>query len=238
MVSSSTERLPLAHPDQNKIRHLFNAVTSKYDFMNSLFSLGLDGYWRRRMVSLSLTGLERSILDLGVGTGKSLQTFLNAHHFARAVGCDFSENMLMEAKKRLKDRAELMVCDFHDLPFPSQTFDIVTGSFILRSVQNMEHFLSEAKRILKPTGKVLYLELTRPENPFAWALFKPYLQFYIPLVGKIFSRHDEAYQFLSESVRSFMTPEELKEKFLTAQFKTVSIRPLTFGAATLIEGKL
>ena len=190
------------------------------------------------MVSLSLSGLEHSILDLGVGTGKSLEAFLSAHQFERAVGCDFSENMLEAAGKRLGPKAELTVCDFHDLSFPEQSFDIVTGSFILRSVQNMDHFLSEAKRVLAPGGKAVFLELTRPANPITWALFKPYLKFYIPFVGKIFSRHDEAYQFLSESIRAFMTPEELKEKFLAAGFKTVSVKPLTFGAATIIEGKL
>lgn len=238
MISQDTERFSLAHPDRNKIRNLFSAITSKYDFLNSLFSFGLDGYWRRKMVAFSLTGLERTILDLGAGTGKSLEAFLNAHRFERSVGCDFSENMLEKAERRLGSKAELMICDFHGLPFPNQTFDIVTGSFILRSVQNMNHFISEAKRVLKPDGKAVFLELTRPENPFVWALFKPYLQFYIPFVGRIFSRHDDAYQFLSESVRSFMRPEELKEKFLHAQFKSVSIRLLTFGTATVIEGRL
>jgi demethylmenaquinone methyltransferase/2-methoxy-6-polyprenyl-1,4-benzoquinol methylase len=190
------------------------------------------------MVQLSVNGLERTILDLGVGTGKSLEAFMNRHHFERAVGCDFSRNMLKKAEERLKGKAELIACDFHNLPFPPNSFDIVTGSFMLRSVQNMDRFFSEVKRVLKPQGKVIFLELTRPRNPIIWSFFyKPYLQFYIPWIGKFFSRHDEAYRFLSESVRYFMTVEELKEKFLLAQFKSVSIALLTFGAAAVVEGK-
>ena len=102
----------------------------------------------------------------------------------------------------------------------------------------MSHFLMEIKRVLKPGGKAVFLELTRPANPFVWALFKPYLQFYIPFIGKIFSRHDEAYQFLSESIQAFMTLKELEAKFLEVRFKQVSIKPLTFGAAAIVEGRL
>ena len=238
MTSSVSERLKLAHPDSNQIQSFFNVITAKYDFLNSFFSLGLDHYWRRQLVRLSLIGSERTILDLGAGTGKSLEAFLNAHPFERAVGCDFSENMLEKAKARLGERAELIACDFHALPFAHQSFDIVTGSFILRSVQNMTRFLSEVKHVVKPEGKAVFLELTRPQNQLAWNLFyRPYVQFYIPLIGKLFSKHDEAYQFLSDSVRAFRTPEELREEFFKVGFKKVSINPLTFGAATIIEGK-
>ena len=238
MVSSVTEGLSLAHPDQNEIKNLFDAITDKYDFLNSFFSFGLDGYWRKKMVAFSLKGLERSILDLGAGTGKSLEAFLEAHQFEQAVGCDFSEPMIEKAKHRIGNRAEFMCCDFHSLPFPHQTFDIVTGSFILRSVQDMSYFLMEIKRVLKPGGKAVFLELTRPGNPLLWACFKPYLKFYIPCVGALFSRHDHAYQFLSESIQAFMTPKELEAKFLEVRFKQVSIKPLTFGAAAIVEGRL
>ncbi len=243
----------LAHPDRNTIKSLFNAIPSRYDFLNSFFSLGLDGYWRRRLVSTALKNnspllsspLERgeekgggSILDLGVGTGKSLAQFLKTRSFQRSVGCDFSENMLLKSKERIGDQAELLACDFHDLPFPNNTFNLVTGSFVLRSVQAMKIFLSEVKRVLKPSGKAVFLELTRPKNKLVWNLaYQPYLNFYIPAVGKIFSRHDHAYQFLSQSIQSFVDPADLKKDFDAAGFQEVSYTSLSLGSATIIQGR-
>ena len=189
-------------------------------------------------MNYSLDGLERSILDLGAGTGKSLAAFLRLHQFERVVGCDFSEGMLGKAKERLGNSADLIACDFHELPFPSGTFDLVTGSFILRSVEDMKQFLSEVRRVLQPRGKAVFLELTRPSNPLIWNfLYQPYLRFYVPSVGKLFSRHDHAYQFLSQSVQSFSEPEELKREFESAGFTELRLISLSLGAATIIEGR-
>lgn len=202
------------------------------------------------MVRYALTGRERSVLDLGVGTAQSLGTFLKAHTFEQAVGCDFSEEMLQRARARLDSLTSkpgknfnhgrtphLVACDFHELPFPSGSFDFVTGSFILRSVQSMPQFLSEVKRVLEPGGKAVFLELTRPTHPFVWHLFyRPYLKFCVPAVGKLFSRHDHAYQFLSESVQAFQEPEGLRREFEEAGFRDVSINVLSLGVATLVRG--
>ncbi len=228
----------LAHPDRKTIHSFFNAIPSRYDFLNSFFSLGLDGYWRTQLVSSSLTGTERNLLDLGVGTGKSLREFVRNRSFKYAVGCDFSENMLLKSKERLGEQTHLLACDFHDLPFQTNTFDLVTGSFILRSVQNMNEFLLEVKRVMKPNGKAVFLELTRPKNQFIWNVaYRPYLKFYIPAVGKVFSKHNNAYQFLSQSVQSFVEPDDLKNNFESVGFKDVSYRRLSFGSATIITGK-
>lgn len=226
----------LAHPDRKTIQSLFNAIPSRYDFLNSFFSLGLDHYWRKKLVSGSEKGGGK-ILDLGVGTGKSLAAFLKAKSFEYSVGCDFSENMLLKSRERLGNLADFLVCDFHELPFSSDAFDLVTGSFILRSVQNMQEFLREVKRILKPNGKSIFLELTRPKNKLVWNLaYRPYLNFYIPTVGKVFSRHDHAYQFLSQSIQSFVDPADLKGDFESVGFTNVSYQSLSLGSATIIQG--
>ena len=236
-MAPSTEQLNLARPDRQTIRALFNRISSKYDFLNSFLSLGLERHWRRQAVRLSLTGLEESILDLGAGTGKSLAEYFHAHRFPRAVGCDFSEDMLGRAEKRLGSAASFVVCDFHELPFPSNTFDLVTGSFILRSVQDMNQFLSEVKRVLKTGGKAVFLELTRPTNPFVWrCLYWPYLRFYIPLMGQLLSRHDHAYQFLSQSIEAFPNPGELRKQFESCGFLNLRLSSLSLGAATVVEG--
>jgi demethylmenaquinone methyltransferase/2-methoxy-6-polyprenyl-1,4-benzoquinol methylase len=229
----------LARPDSKTIQSLFNAIPAQYDFLNSFLSMGLDRYWRAVCAAKGLDGTERSILDLGVGTGKSLQAFLGRHHFKRAVGCDFSDQMLMRARARLPRSAELVACDFHDLPFPDRTFDIVTGSFMLRSVQQMDRFLAEVRRVLAPSGKTVFCELTRPTSYFVRAfLFEPYLRFYVPQAGKLFSKHDHAYRFLTESILAFPSPEELKKMFQSAGFSDLSVIPLTMGIATLLIGRV
>lgn len=230
--------LAFAHPDRKTIRSLFNAISQKYDFLNSFLSLGLHHYWRYRTVRVALSGSERSILDLGVGTGKSLATFLKHHPFTETVGCDFSDAMLEKARKRFDPSVKLIACDFHSLPFDDHTFDLATGSFILRSVQEMSQFLSEVKRVLKPGGKAVFLELTRPGNRLIRRFFfEPYLKFCIPSVGRLFSRHEHAYEFLSQSVQTFMEPDDLKRLLEEEGFHSTSILPLSLGAATIAQGR-
>lgn len=183
--------------------------------------------------------MERSLLDLGTGTGKSLEAFLARHRFERAVGCDFSGEMLKRAEERLKGAAELIACDFHKLPFPDQAFDVVTGSFMLRSVQQMDRFLAEVRRVLAPSGKAVFLELTRPTNRFVRKfLFEPYLKFYVPRIGTLFSKHEHAYRFLTESILAFPSPDELSAAFQGAGFSHLSIVPLTMGIATILTAKV
>jgi len=238
MAPPQVEGKDLAHPDRKTIQSLFDAISTKYDFLNSFLSFGLHHYWRQQMVKCTLTGLERMILDLGVGTGKALAAFKQAHRFERAVGCDFSENMLQKAKARFDQTVDLVACDFHELPFQNGAFDLVTGSFILRSVQDMPRFISEVKRVLLPGGRAVFLELTRPENRFVWQFFyRPYLKVCVPSIGQLFSKHDHAYQFLSQSIQAFIEPEELEKEFKATGFSEVLIRPLSFGTVTIIQGR-
>jgi demethylmenaquinone methyltransferase/2-methoxy-6-polyprenyl-1,4-benzoquinol methylase len=227
-----------ARPDRKTIQTFFNGISKKYDFLNSFLSLGLDQEWRNELVKAALTGSERSILDLGAGTGKSLAAFLSAHYFERAVGCDFSESMLQASSVRLKDRADLIRCDFHKLPFASGAFDLVTGSFILRSAaSSLGLFFIELKRVLKQKGKIAFLELTRPANWFFRSiLFEPYLKYYLPTVGRIVSSEPDAYQFLSQSIQSFPEPSDLKKEFEAAGFANITVHRLHSGIATIIQG--
>ena len=236
-MSPHLQDLDLAHPDQKTIQSFFNRIAGPYDFLNSFLSVGLDRYWRNRLVYESLARSERSILDLGVGTGKSLNAFLKRQQFDCAVGCDFSEQMLRTARDRVGKLSYLVACDFHEFPFGSETFDLIVGSFILRSVQNLSKFFSEVRRLLRPGGKAAFLELTRPTNLlFRRLVYEPYLKFYVPWAGKLFSKHPDAYQFLSQSVQSFLEPTDLKKEFEWSGFVRVSLKSLSFGIATVIQG--
>ena len=237
-MTSFVETPDLAHPDKKTIQNFFDSIPDRYDFLNSFMSFGLDLYWRRQTVKFAMNGLERRILDLGVGTGKSLACFLKGHRFNLAVGCDFSINMMRKAKSRVGGNSDFVACDFHELPFVSESFELITGSFMLRSVQEMRKFLSEIKRVLAADGKVVFLELTRPKNKLFWnCVYQPYLKYYVPTIGRIFSRHKNAYEFLSQSVQSFIEPDHLAGEFRSAGFSEVTLHPITFGAVTVIQAR-
>ncbi len=224
-------------PDSKTIQSIFDSIPERYDLLNTVFSLSLDRNWRKKAAQSVLAGNETSVLDIGVGTGKSIREFLKIQPFKLSVGCDFSKGMLSVAKTHVNG-TKLACADLHALPFADESFDIITSSFVLRSVQDMKKFLSEVYRVLTKRGKFVFLDLTRPTNPFIWNfLYQPYLNFYIPLVGKTISRHERAYQFLSQSIQHFVDPAILRKQLEEAGFQSVVIKPLTFGISTLFMGK-
>lgn len=227
----------LASPDREFIREAFDSIAPKYDFLNTVLSFKLDEAWRRRARDLVLESTQQTILDLGVGSGKFLECFLQKRPWKKAVGLDFSVNMLTVARENLPPDVSLVQGDFHDLPFASVEFDLVVSAFTLRSVKDMPRFLSQIFRILTPGGKAAFLCLTRPTAWWAKLLFYPYLRLYLPLVGWIVSGKLKAYQFLSESIATFQEPQKTALDMRNVGFTDLEIHAFTFGSATLIIGR-
>ena len=227
----------LASPDKKTIRQLFDSVATRYDLINTFLSFRLDDLWRKRAKDLILEGTEDSILDLGVGTGKFLQYFLNAKSWKQVTGLDFSQAMLKEAEREQPDFVCWVNADFHDLPFQDETFDLIISSYTLRSVQDLPRFLSEVSRILTERGKAAFLCLTRPQNAFWKIIYYPYLKWYLPLIGRMISGDEIAYQFLSQSIQTFQNPTKTIEMMCRTGFRSIESRSFTFGAATLIIGR-
>lgn len=226
----------LASPDKTAIRTFFDQIAFRYDFLNSLLSFRLDNYWRAKSKKLVLEGLEQSVLDLGVGTGRFLGTFIAGKTFRRAVGLDFSSKMLEKSREELPGNVRFVSGDFHSLPFPDGIFDLVISSFTLRSVKNLSVFFDEIYRVLTPHGKTALLCLTRPNGLFRF-IYYPYLRYYLPLVGKLFSGQEDAYQFLSQSIQTFQDPGSTVSLLRQRGFQSIRVYRLTFGAATLIVAK-
>lgn len=231
------QKVNLASPEKEFIREAFDSIAPKYDFLNTVLSFNLDEAWRRKARELVLESSQQTLLDLGTGSGKFLECFLDCRVWKRAVGLDFSSKMLEVARKNLPQEVTLVQGDFHNLPFGAAEFDLAVSAFTLRSVKDMPRFLGQVFKILTPGGRAGFLCLTRPKVWWCKLLFYPYLKLYLPLVGWIFSGKLKAYQFLSESVASFQEPEKTAAEMRDTGFTDIQIHAFTFGSATLILGR-
>ena len=227
----------LSRPGKDFIRDAFDFISGKYDLLNQILSLGQVSRWRNKSRDFVLDGSEKTILDLGCGTGKFLECFFREKNWERAVGLDFSSEMLKIAKKKTQNQINWVSSDFHFLPFKNKSFDLVVSAFTLRSVENIEKFLEEISNVIKKGGRVAFLSLTRPKNFLAKLLFYPYLKIYVPVMGWILTGNKRAYQFLSKSIESFQTPEETIAIMERKGFFDSRCKVFAFGAATLIIGR-
>lgn len=226
----------LASPDKETIRDVFDHIAYRYDALNSILSFSIDENWREKAVRLILSESreEKSILDLGVGTGKFLSRFLQKKSWLTAAGVDFSGEMLKRARFNLSPTCRLIQADIHDLPFEDESFDLIVSSFTLRSVKNRVHFFSEVLRTLRPAGRIAFLCLTRPRSLVGRALYTPYLRFYLPFVGGLLTRDPVAYRFLSQSIQAFPAPREIAKEMETLGFQRISIFSFSLGLSTLM----
>ncbi|MHB2015527.1 MAG: bifunctional demethylmenaquinone methyltransferase/2-methoxy-6-polyprenyl-1,4-benzoquinol methylase UbiE [Candidatus Xenobia bacterium] len=189
-------------PRGEDVQRMFARITPRYDLLNCLLSLGLDNSWRRRVVAEAAPGRNEAALDLCTGTG-ALAALL-AQRAGRVVGLDFCEPMLVDARRKYPG-IEFVQGDAHTLPYPDGAFQVITIAFGLRNLERPTEALREWYRVLSPGGRLVVLELTRPERGVMCHLYAPYLRIAVPLVGGLVSGDFAAYRYLSTSIQGFMT---------------------------------
>lgn len=209
----------------------FDNIASTYDRLNHIMSMGIDKIWRRRATRQVVTPSQpQHFLDVAVGTGDFAHDLLKAAHpQSSLVGIDLSEPMMQIAKTKLNDRASLMQANAESIPFPDSTFHAVSVSFGIRNFTNRPAALSEMHRVLKPSGKLVILELSSPDNPLLFALFKCYLTKIIPFIGGLISGRRDAYRYLASSILQFPKPQQFKPVILQSGFSKVTVHNFTFG---------
>lgn len=224
------------------VHSVFESIASKYDRMNTILSFRRHKAWRKfAMVKMNVQTSDEA-LDVCCGTADWAISLSQASGNGRVVGLDFSQNMLMEAKAKVKrigldDRITLIEGNAMSLPFADNSFDHVTIGFALRNVPDLRQVLAEMCRVVRPGGQVVSLELSKPTwRPFR-ALYFLYFQKILPFLGKLFVNRYEQYRWLPESLANFPDYEELADIFRECGLTDLDVYPLTGGIAALHIGR-
>jgi demethylmenaquinone methyltransferase/2-methoxy-6-polyprenyl-1,4-benzoquinol methylase len=235
----------LPYKDKNtskkeQIAAMFNSISGKYDFLNHFLSLGIDILWRKRAVRLLTKYQPQLILDIATGTGDFAIEALSLNP-EKIIGVDISEGMLSVGrekliKKNLTDKIELISGDSEFLPFEDNFFDAVIVSFGVRNFENLEKGLSDMLRVLKPGGKVVILEFSKPKSfPFK-QIYQFYFQWILPKIGKLISKNHAAYTYLPDSVEAFPDGDDFLNILNKIGFQKNQCTPLTLGISSIYSG--
>lgn len=217
-----------------RISRMFDRIAPTYDMLNHLLSANTDVRWRKQAAAmLELDGSER-LLDLCCGTG-DLSVAMKDGGAGEVVGTDFAVEMVRLARQKAGDRIEFGVADTTDLPFEDASFDVATVGFGVRNLEDLDGGFSEACRVLRPGGRFLVLEFSRPPNAVFRAVYHTYFMIVLPMIGNLVSGGggDNAYTYLPRSVMAFPGPNALGERLKQAGFSSVDITPLTGGIACI-----
>ncbi|MYF48225.1 MAG: bifunctional demethylmenaquinone methyltransferase/2-methoxy-6-polyprenyl-1,4-benzoquinol methylase UbiE [Candidatus Dadabacteria bacterium] len=219
-------------PETKKI---FDEVARHYDWLNTLFSLGIHKLWRKKLAE-QLRGTEYN-LDIATGTAEVAIEVAKKHPSTKTVGIDPSMNMLRIAKKKIEDldlgeKVALVSAAAENLPFAEKQFDSATIAFGIRNTVDYELSLKEIRRVLRESGKLLILEFAIPRNPVFKPLYMFYFRVLMPLVGSIYGRGKE-YRYLAESAASFPQRKEFLQHLENAGFRDCRYSGLTMGVVVL-----
>ncbi len=216
-----------------RIRRVFASVAGRYDLMNDLMSFGIHRLWKRALIGETVPKPGEILVDLAGGTGDVAARLAGPDR--RAIVCDPSPEMMETGRRRGLPEVEWIAGEAEALPFADATIDCLTISFGIRNVTRLRDALGEIHRVLKPGGRFLCLEFSRPQ---AW-LAPAYDLFsfqVIPRLGALIARQPEAYEYLVESIRRFPDQRELADFFVDAGFASVRWRNLSFGIACIHSG--
>lgn len=227
---------------QAKVADVFHSVAAKYDIMNDLMSFGVHRLWKRFAIDCSGVRPGQKVLDLAGGTGD-----LTAK-FSRIVGdkgqvilADINDSMLKVGRDKLRDlgvvsNVEYVQANAQALPFPDNTFDLITIAFGLRNVTDKDEALRSMYRVLKPGGRLLVLEFSKPSNELLSKAYDMYSFNLLPTMGKVVANDSESYKYLAESIRMHPDQDTLKEMMENAGFEQTQYYNLTGGIVALHRG--
>jgi demethylmenaquinone methyltransferase/2-methoxy-6-polyprenyl-1,4-benzoquinol methylase len=224
--------------DPSNIRRLFEGVVHCYDLLNSVLSLGLHMKWREEALRYADMREGMRVLDLCTGTGDmAIGAFRRINGRGTVAGLDFCDKMLQRAISKypgsLYPGLSFLEGDALNTPFADNCFDTVTVAFGLRNLAEPERALQEIRRVLRLNGRLVILDFTRPAGSIKSHIYGICRKYIVPAVGGIVSGNRGAYQYLSDSIDSFDTIEELVCRLVNAGFAGITARPLTMGVVSV-----
>jgi demethylmenaquinone methyltransferase/2-methoxy-6-polyprenyl-1,4-benzoquinol methylase len=222
---------------KEQIAQMFDTISGNYDQLNRVISFGIDVKWREKVLQIVTESKPEIILDIATGTG-DLAILLAKTEAKKIIGIDISAGMLEVGKKKIQHKnlsktIEMVLADSENMPFEDNCFEAITVAFGIRNFENLEKGLAEILRVLKPNGVFVILETSVPDKTPYKQGYTFYSKNILPLIGKIFSKDNVAYGYLSESAAAFPYGEALNNILKKTGFIDVVAMPQTFGVATI-----
>ena len=225
-----------------RVADVFHSVAGKYDLMNDLMSMGIHRLWKRFTIELSGVRKGHRVLDIAGGTGDLTKRFSElVGDTGEVVLADINDSMLKVGRSRLIDEGfagniEYVQADAEHLPFPDNSFNVVSIAFGLRNVTDKDQALRDMTRVLKPGGKLLVLEFSKPTIPMLSRAYDLYSFTALPVMGKLFAGDSESYKYLAESIRMHPDQETLKQMMGDAGLVNCKYHNMTGGIVALHAG--
>jgi demethylmenaquinone methyltransferase/2-methoxy-6-polyprenyl-1,4-benzoquinol methylase len=236
--------VPYKHSVKSKkdqVAGMFDNIAYRYDFLNRFLSCGIDIVWRKKMLAELKPLAPRTMLDVATGTGDVAIMASRMLNPEKIIGIDISEGMLEFGRKKitkllLNNKIELLKGDSEAINSPDNAFDAVTVAFGVRNFENLEKGLSEILRVLRPGGKLVVLEFSKPAGSFRW-IYNLYMNNLAPFFGKLFCKDKEAYQYLHSSVKAFPEGKTFLHILQQVGFKETTLNRLSLGICTIYCGR-
>ena len=225
---------------KEEVAEMFNNISAKYDFLNHFLSLGIDKLWRKKAVKMLRSINPKRILDIATGTGDFALESLSLKP-TQIVGLDISSGMLDHGRVKMKKKGldhiiTMQQGDSEDIPYEDNYFDGLTVGFGVRNFENLEKGLGEMLRVVRPGGKLIILEFSKPKKFPIKQLFAFYSKNIIPILGKSISKDSNAYTYLPESVAAFPEGKDFENILAKVGYKEINSTLVSGGIATIYAG--
>ncbi len=227
---------------KEQVAGMFDSIAYRYDFLNRFLSAGIDIIWRKNALK-ELKALDpKKILDVATGTADVAIMASKSLHPEKIIGIDISDGMLDFGRKKIEklnlgNIIELVNGDSETINFADNSFDAVTVAFGVRNFQNLEKGLGEIKRVLRPGGKLVVLEFSKPKSVGIKQLYNVYMKVVAPGMGKLFSKNRNAYKYLDESIKKFPEGKNFTTILDTLGYRNTYCKPQSLGICSIYCGE-
>ncbi len=226
---------------KQQVAKMFDSIAFKYDFLNRFLSIGIDVSWRKKAIGQLKSLHPKKVLDVATGTGDvAIMTYKRLHP-EQITGIDISDGMLEVGRQKVEKLGLSQFITLHNgdsetINYPDNSFDAITVAFGVRNFENLEKGLKEMLRVLKPGGKLVVLEFSRPKQTGFKSIYKLYMNIIAPGVGKFFSKNKDAYQYLNDSVQAFPEREDFTRIMSSLGYTNTYFKPLSLGICCIYCG--